>query len=180
MLTALATRADVRTCVCDFARPDVGKTPGCSLCAVTEKQPPDEVAYLLKDIDPKKPNRWLALPRQHFDGPYPLVRMTREERTALWTLAIQKGAETWGGQWAIAVNSDYRRMQCHMHAHIDLMRPGLEMPGGVFVDGPEDIPVHPDGMGIWFHPVGKRLHVHYGGEAPELEIFVTGATVPRQ
>jgi hypothetical protein len=180
LLAALATSADVRTCECDFARPETARTPACSLCAVTEKQPPGNGVYLLKDIDPRKPNRWLVLPRRHYDGPYPLVRMTRAERTELWTAAIGKGKEMWGDQWAVAVNSDFRRMQCHLHAHVDHLRPGFdksdgifEKTGAIFVDRPDDIAVHADGMGLWFHPVGNRLHVHYRAEAPELEIFVT-------
>ncbi len=178
LLAALATKADVRTCECDVARPDVAKIPGCSLCAVAERQPAGDGVFLLKDIDPKKPSRWLALPRQHYDGPYPLNRMTRKERTDFWNAAIAKGQAMWGPDWAIAVNSDYRRLQCHIHAHIDRMRPGLEVAGGLYVDRPEEIPVHPDGMGLWFHPVGSRLHVHYDAEAPELDVFVMAPGAP--
>lgn len=163
--------ADVRSCECDLTKQETAAARTCGLCRVTTEQPPDPPVYLLKDNDPTKPNRWLALPRAAYDGPYPLVRMTKRERADLWNLAIGKGRELWGNDWAIAMNSDYRRLQCHAHVHIGKLLAGAETDDGVFVDGPEQIPAHPDGMGLWFHPVGNRLHVHTGAEAPEFVLM---------
>jgi hypothetical protein len=38
----------------------------CGLCREAEKQPQDTPVFFLKDINPNKPNRWLALPRATF------------------------------------------------------------------------------------------------------------------
>ena len=37
----------------------------CGLCREAEKLPQDPSVFFLKDINPRKPNRWLALPRAH-------------------------------------------------------------------------------------------------------------------
>ena len=55
----------------------------CSLCREAEKQPADQSIFFLKDINPRKPNRWLALPRAHFGGLHHLHDMPRGADRAL-------------------------------------------------------------------------------------------------
>src|SRR5262249_10516708 len=106
---------------------------------------------------------WLTLARSgKTDGPNPLTRMAAEERLALWATAIGKAKELWGDSWGIAMNSDARRTQCHLHVHIGKLLQDQETDGGVWADGPAQLPVIADGAGFWFHPVGGRLHVHIG------------------
>ena len=65
------------------------------------------------------------------------------------------------------MNGDMARKQCHAHIHIGKLLDGKETEDGVFVDGPEQLPVISDGAGLWFHPAGKRLHVHAGAQINE-------------
>jgi hypothetical protein len=168
VLAAFAVRADVRDCVCDLANPATAQIRACSLCLEAEKVPANQPFFLLKDNDPTKPNRWLALPRHHFDGANPLARMTASERVAMWTLAIQKGRELWGDGWAVALNGDLARLQCHEHVHIGKLLDGNETAiDAIYVDGPAGLPAIADGAGLWFHPVGSRLHVHTGQQVNE-------------
>ena len=55
----------------------------CSLCREAEKQPAEPGVFFLKDVNPRKPNRWLALLRQHVDGDNPLAAMTPWHSTAM-------------------------------------------------------------------------------------------------
>lgn len=179
-LAALSTTtawSDIRGCECDLQSPLTAGIRGCSLCLEAEKRPVGEEYFLLRDVNPTKPNRWLALPRKAFDGVSPLSKMAAGERLALWNLAIGKAKELWGDGWAVAMNGDISRTQCHLHVHIgkllESQEPGEEKPdapkraAGVYVDGPGELPALADGTGLWFHPVGKRLHVHAGEQTTE-------------
>ena len=159
-LAALLMRADVRDCVCKLDSPTLSETKGCSLCIEAEKHPKDEPFFLVRDNDPTKPNRWLVIPRPHYDASNPLAQMSESERLALWTAAIAKGKELWGDGWAVAMNGDIARRQCHAHIHVGKLLDGKESETGVLVDGPAQLPVISDGAGIWFHPIGNRLHLH--------------------
>ncbi|HZL56656.1 MAG TPA: hypothetical protein VFC21_06235, partial [Bryobacteraceae bacterium] len=119
------------------------------------------------DNDPTKPNRWLALPRARYDGPNPLARMSALERLALWNAAIEKGKEMWGDGWAVAMNGDMARRQCHAHIHVGKLLEGKDAETGVYIDNPGQIPAVSDGTGLWFHPVGNRLHLHLGEQIDE-------------
>jgi hypothetical protein len=77
----------------------------CGLCREAEKQPADTTVFFLKDINPLKPNRWLALPRAHTHA---LKDVSPEARLALWNAAIEKARSMWGDQWGLAVNGDER------------------------------------------------------------------------
>ena len=164
---ALAIRGDVRDCVCDLASPAIAETKGCSLCIEAQKQPADNPVFIVRDNDPTKPNRWLVLPRAHYDGANPLARMTAPERLALWNAAIAKGKEVWGDSWAVALNGDIARRQCHAHIHVGKLLEGKETETGVTIDGPAQLPAISDGTGLWFHPAGNRLHVHTGEQINE-------------
>jgi CDP-diacylglycerol pyrophosphatase len=162
-------RADVRGCACDLARPETLSARECSLCGEAEKQPAGPAYFFLKDRNPNKPNRMLALPRLHGKKPQDLAGMTTDERTAYWTAAIAKARELWGDGWALAINSLERRTQCHMHIHIDRLIPGSEDERFVEVDGPAQIPLPADREGLWVHPTPEgKLHAHHGIDAPEL------------
>ena len=163
LLTALAL-GDVRNCACDIASAESMAQRECGLCREAEKQPPDAPVFFVKDINPNKPHRWLALPRVHI---HELADLTPAQRLALWTGAIAKAKETWGDQWGLAANADIRRSQCHVHVHIGKLLDDAETPDFVLVDGPADLPVPPEGGGILIHPVGGKLHVHLGDDAPE-------------
>lgn len=154
--------ADVRECVCDAARPETMAARECGLCREAEKQPASAGVFFLKDINPRKPNRLLVLPRAHTKGPHDLIDMTAEERLALWSAAIEKARSLWGDQWGLAINGDESRTQCHMHIHIGKLLDGVETPNFIVVDGPAQIPAPKDASGLWVHPEGGKLHVHTG------------------
>jgi len=136
----------------------------CGLCREAEKQPPEAPVFFVKDINPNKPNRWLALPRVHT---HEFAGLTAAQRLALWTAAIAKAHELWGDQWGLAANADARRSQCHLHVHIGKLLEGAENSNFILISDPAYIPVPPEGGGIWIHPVGGKLHVHLGEDAPE-------------
>lgn len=167
----LAVRADVRSCACDDAMAETLAPRECSLCREAVKQPSDLPVFFLKDNNPTKPNRWLALPREHFSSINPLGSMSAAEREQLWNAAIAKGREMWGDSWAIAMNGDLSRTQCHPHVHIGKLLPGNESDNAITVDKPGDNPVPKDGAGLWFHPVGSRLHVHEGEQINEMVLM---------
>jgi hypothetical protein len=164
-------RADVSQCACDPAKPETMKARECSLCVEAEKQPPDREIFFLKDISPRKPNRWLALPRVHQPGAHPLHKLPRDLQTRLWAAAIEKARELWGDDWGLAYNSDQVRTQCHGHIHIGKLLQGLS-PGNYYdVDGPKEIRAPEDGLGIWVHPVNGKLRVHYGEHITETTLL---------
>ena len=145
-------RADVRGCGCDVAKPETMAAEECQLCRLAESQPAEPQFFFVKDANPTKPNRWLALPRFHGVSPQDLAGMSTAERTGYWTAAIGKAREVWGNRWGVAMNGLERRTQCHAHIHI-----------GKLLDGVEN-----DGTGVWVHPAGNRLHAHLGDQAAEL------------
>ncbi len=161
-------RAQVGRCDCDVARPETMESRECGLCRAAEEQPPDVAYFAIRDANPTKPNRWLALPRYHGHNPQELSGMTAAQRTAYWTFAIAKAHELWGEKWGLAVNDVGERSQCHMHIHIGKLGEGAEDDQFVVVDGPADIPLPREGDGIWVHPVAGKLHVHFGDPSPEL------------
>ena len=160
--------ADVSRCACDLSNAQVMATRECGLCKEAENQPAGVNIFFLKDTNPRKPNRWLALPRAHGPGGHLLADMSEADRTALWTAAIAKASEMWSDKWGLAYNGNASRTQCHAHIHIGKLLDGIETDKFVVVDGPAHIPVPRDGMGLWVHPVeGGKLHVHLGEEICE-------------
>jgi diadenosine tetraphosphate (Ap4A) HIT family hydrolase len=160
--------SDVRGCVCDAARPETMAAQECDLCRAVDREPPGPEFLTIHDASPNKPNRWLAVPRFHGRNPQDLAGMTAEQRTAYWTVAIAKAKELWGGSWGLAVNSLATRTQCHAHIHIGKLKEGVENSRFLAVDSPAEIPLPREGDGIWVHPVGGHLHVHWGDDSPEL------------
>src|SRR2546429_5052527 len=87
------------TCPCDPKDPDTLKERQCALCAAAEKLPPGIHVFFLQDTSPRKPNRWLALPRQHSPGMHEMSSLDALQRNELWTDAISKAKELWGEKW---------------------------------------------------------------------------------
>ncbi len=168
ILLASIACADVRNCACDAAKPETLESRECGLCREAENQTSGVAIFFLKDNNPRKPNRWLALPRAHMHA---LAEMTPESRLALWNAAIEKAKSLWGDQWGLAVNGDERRTQCHAHVHIGKLLDGVETPNFTEVDGPADIPIPTDGAGFWIHPMGGKLHVHTGEQVTEFVLM---------
>ena len=164
LLCAVGAPAAV-VCGCDPLKPETMSARSCGLCREAEKQPADTKVFFVKDINPTKPNRWLALPRGHAHS---LAAMTPEERTALWAGAIQKARELFpDGDWALALNGPQVVTQCHTHIHIGKLLPGVEAGQFITVTKPEEIPVPAENEGLWIHPQGNLFHVHLGEQVTE-------------
>ena len=136
----------------------------CSLCNEADKHTGPAEIFFLKDINPRKPNRWLALPRMHGDAGHSLHTLPRAVQTKLWAEAIVKAKELWGPDaWGLAYNSETQRTQCHGHIHIGKLLQGLAPGRFVDVNGPAAIRLPEDGTGVWVNPLpGGKLRVHYG------------------
>jgi diadenosine tetraphosphate (Ap4A) HIT family hydrolase len=168
IMLGVVAAADAQTeCACDPAQPDTMKLRQCSLCSEAEKQPADLEVFYLKDINPRKPNRWLALPRQHHGGLHHLHDMPATARTALWTAAIERSKALWGDDWGVAYNGEKVRTQCHTHLHIGKMMTHVENDKFIVVSKPSQIPA-PAGEGLWIHGApGNKMHVHLGEQTTE-------------
>ena len=168
-IAALAAGALVHAdtpCHCDPAQPETMKARECSLCAEAEKEPAGAEFFFRRDINPRKPNRMLVLPRMHSTGPHPLASLAPDVRARFWEAAIAKAMELWGPDWAVAYNGDRVRTQCHPHIHIGKLLPGVEFGDFVVVNSPAEIAVLP-GDGVWVHPMDGKLHVHSGEQITE-------------
>lgn len=164
LLAALVLRADFVTCNCDPAKPETLENRQCSLCREAEKQTPDAAVFFLKDANPSKPNRWLALPRTH---ERPIELLTGAQRAELWTTSMRKAKSLFGDQWAIAYNAPSVQTQCHVHLHLGRLIPGVETTRFITIAKIGDIPVPASGEGYWVHPQGNEFHVHTGEQITE-------------
>ena len=162
-----AAGAGVDYCVCDPDDPTTLQARQCSLSREALAHPAEVPVFFLKDANPSKPNRLLALPKAVRKGVHTLAGMTPAERTLLWTTAIQKAQETWGEAWGLAVNGEEMRTQCQPHIHIGKFLPAAETRNFIVVEGPAQMPVPKDGSGLWVHPQGDKLHVHLGEQLTE-------------
>ena len=154
-----ASTADIVSCHCDVSRPETLEARQCSLCREAEKQPAGVDVFFLKDVNPTKPNRWLALPRVHGRA---LADLTPAQRLDLLTKSVAKAKELFGEEWAIAYNSPHVQTQCHVHFHLGKWMPAVEESGFVFSKSLADAPLPLDGTGFWIHPVPGGLHLHAG------------------
>jgi hypothetical protein len=167
ILLALAVaRAAIVDCACDPAHPETLEARQCGLCREAEKQPPDVIVFFVKDASPRKPNRWLALPRAHTPGDHQLHELPSELRAQLWAGAITKAKELWGDEWGLAYNGGEVRSQCHTHIHIGKLLQGVERDNFILAARPSEFPAVP-GEGMWVHPVGNKFHVHTGEQICE-------------
>jgi CDP-diacylglycerol pyrophosphatase len=166
-----AMKASAATeCACDPQKPKTMAVRQCSLCREAEKQPAEQTIFFLKDINPRKPNRWLALPRAHGSGLHHLHDLSHESRTALWSAAIEKAKSMWGDDWGVAYNGEKVRTQCHTHIHIGKLMPHIETNHFIVISKPSQIPA-PAGEGLWIHPAGNKLHVHLGEQTTETALM---------
>lgn len=172
MITLLLLLAQnvIPGCTCDPARPETLQSRSCSLNQEAEKQSTELEVFFLKDINPRKPNRTLALPRHHGPANYTLDQISAAQRTRLWTEAIQKARETWGDDWALAYNGDEVRTQCHIHIHIGKLNSAAKISQYTEVSSPAKIPA-PRGKGIWIYQVGKKLRIHHGDSITETALI---------
>ena len=161
LATTLTTLAAVDRCGCDPALPESLKERACSLTAATTQQPDSLEIFFLKDANPRKANRTLALPRRIVRNEmHELSHLSAAERNLLWRTAITKAKELWGAEWGVAYNGTKVRTQCHLHLHIGKLLKGVDSGKAIYVRRIEDIPVPRDGSGLWIHPAGDRLKVH--------------------
>jgi hypothetical protein len=168
LLSAAPSRAADDGCGCDHSDFATFQSPNCSLCEVAEKGTGPLPVLFVKDASPRKPNRTLALLLMgHGKGVQDLHHSAAEVRTTLWKAAMAKAQELWPDQWGLAVNSPTVRTQCHLHVHIGKLNDGADESSGRLVAAPEEIPVPPEGRGIWLHPVSGGLHVHLDREIAE-------------
>jgi len=166
LFLASSLHADVRGCGCDVAKPETLKSRECSLCAEVEKHPADVDFVVVRDVNPRKPNRWLVLPRAHSAGAHPLDEMEKDQRLRLWQRAIALGQEKFGDNWGMAYNGIEVRTQCHLHVHVGRFVTVAENKDFKFVKRPQDFPA-PVGKGLWIHPVPGGFHVHAGEQITE-------------
>jgi diadenosine tetraphosphate (Ap4A) HIT family hydrolase len=168
LLAAIPAVAEINGgCVCDLTRPETLEAVQCGLCRLAETHPAAPSVFLIKDNSPRKPNRWLALPRLHQPDFHELSSMTAGERLEIWTVAIEKAKSLWGDDWGVALNGLRNRTQCHAHIHIGKLLKAAENRKFIVISSPAQIPVPPDGEGLWIHPAGGKLHVHTGESATE-------------
>ena len=137
LLTPTAVAPPVVDCPCDHSRPETLEARVCSLCRTAEKQTSD--VYFLKDINPHKPNRYLALPKAHTAACNRSARC-RAERTQLWRAAIAKAKQLYGERWGLAHNGHLFRTQCHAHLHMGPLSPDVEDVNGTLYDDPKTSP----------------------------------------
>jgi hypothetical protein len=162
--------ADARNCACDVSKPETMASVNCSLCKEAEKQPLEQGVFFLKDANPNKPNRTLALPRKHTAGPHDLFDLNAADRTELFNAAIAKGKDLWGDQWGVAYNGVERRTQCHGHIHIGKLVADAEAGDFTVLDSAADIVVPKDGAGFWIHSVNGKIHEHAGEQVNEFKL----------
>jgi hypothetical protein len=161
LLAAFSAECPAATeCSCNLQDEEAMKARQCSLCREAEAQPADVKVFFVKDSNPNKSHRWLALPRAHWAANHEIAEMTAADRTLLWTTAIDKAKSLWGDEWGVAYNGLEVRTQCHAHIHIGKLLEGVETDKDfMVVNTPSEIPNIP-GEGMWIHSVGNKLHVH--------------------
>ena len=145
------------------------KSRVCSLCRTAERET-DEI-YFLKDINPRKPNRYLALPKAHDHGFQSTNHLARDLRIELWKRAIQRAEELYPGRWGLAQNSHFFRTQCHAHIHIGPLSPEVVDEGGRVYATVEDLPDVGSAQGIWLHPKDGQYCVHLDRDLAEIVLL---------
>jgi diadenosine tetraphosphate (Ap4A) HIT family hydrolase len=182
---AVQPRESIR-CDCDHTSPGMLESRQCSLCREAERQPRDIGYFFVKDNNPRKPNRWLILPRQHESGLDSLSSMPPELSAKFWSAALEKGRSLWGNEWGLAVNGERSRTQCHAHVHIGRFLEAAEDPdfllksGGatgragppVVLKDPGEIRIPENGRGFWLHAAGQEIHMHIDDSAVAAEFVL--------
>lgn len=156
-------------CPCDHADPDTLGARVCSLCRTADEQ--TDAVYFLKDINPAKPNRYLALLKAHGSGLQAIGDMAPAEREAVWQAAIERAEELFGPRWGLAHNSYFFRTQCHAHIHMGPLSPEVRDEGGTLYDAPGNFPAVKASQGIWVHPKQGRYCVHLDRDLAEVVLI---------
>ncbi|MCB1019551.1 MAG: hypothetical protein KDC27_06460 [Acidobacteria bacterium] len=157
-------------CPCDHADPaGTMSARVCSLCRTAEEQADD--VYFLKDINPAKPNRYLALPKAHANGLQAVGEMPPAERERVWTAAIARARELFGERWGLAHNSYFFRTQCHAHIHMGPLSPEVADEGGTLYSHPRDFPAVGAEKGMWVHPKDGQYCVHLDRDLAEIVLI---------
>ncbi len=156
-------------CPCDHAQPSSMQSRVCSLCGTAENA--DEDIYFLKDINPHKPNRYLALPRAHGSGFQSTADLAPAERARLWQRASERGEELFPGRWGLAQNSHFFRTQCHAHIHIGPLSPEVEDSGGTLYATTAEFPDVGPEQGLWLHPKDGQFCVHLDRDLAEIVLI---------
>lgn len=165
-LAAAPLAADVTNCACDVTKPETMKARECSLCREAEKHPGDTAFFVVKDVNPRKPNRWLAMPHAHAPGPHSLHLLPKDTRTQLWRYAIQQASQRFGDDWGLAYNGQLVRTQCHLHVHIGRWIKAADTAKFKLVKRVEDFPA-PSDSGIFVRPVKGGFLVLTGEQIME-------------
>jgi diadenosine tetraphosphate (Ap4A) HIT family hydrolase len=159
--------ADVRGCDCNLNDPESMKKRECSLCREAESQPAGVEFFAVRDINPRKPNRWLIMPKAHMPGAHPLHLMPKKDRDRLWNFAIAEAKQHFPeDEWGVAYNGDKVRTQCHLHVHAGKFIRAAENSKFKLVRRVEQFPAPSEG-GILIHPVKNGFHVHTGEDIME-------------
>ena len=153
-------------CPCDHARPETLEARVCGLCRTAEEQSAD--FYFLKDINPHKPHRYLALPKAHDGGLQTGFSLAAEQRIRYWQAAIGRAEELYPGGWGLAANGHLFRTQCHAHIHIGPLSPEVQDVGGRLHDDPSGFPDVGPEQGMWVHPKEGRFCVHLDRDLAEV------------
>ena len=154
------------SCPCDHAKPETLSSRLCSLCRTAEEQ--ESEFYILKDINPRKPNRHLVLPREHgrdLQGP---SSMTTNQRARYWRAGIERAKELHGDNWGLASNGNFFRTQCHAHIHIGRLSRLLEHEGGELHRDTGDFPNPGLEHGMWVHARQGQYCVHTDRDLAEV------------
>jgi diadenosine tetraphosphate (Ap4A) HIT family hydrolase len=166
LLMAWRLCADVSHCACDPSKPETMKARECSLCVEADKHRGEGEFFVLKDINPRKPGRWLVLPVAHGEGPHHLHEMDKAARVRFWKFAIAEARKRFGDEWAAAYNGWRVRTQCHGHIHIGRLIQAAKIEKFQFVKRVEDFPA-PEDSGLWVYPVPGGYRVHTGEQITE-------------
>ena len=173
LLTAVLLAASppypVVGCPCDHADPSSMGPRVCSLCKTAEKQ--TDAVYFLKDINPHKPNRYLALPKAHEKGLQAVGELPAAERTRVWTAAIAEAQRLFGARWGLAHNAYFFRTQCHAHIHMGPLSPEVGDENGTLYDRPADFPAVSAEQGIWLHPKDGKFCLHLDRDLAEVVLI---------
>ena len=165
-------------CPCDHARPETLAARVCGLCRTAEQSGSEDRSdpenqddlefYFLKDLNPHKPNRHLALPRRHRRGLQSPASLPHAERARYWRAAITRARQLYGDRWGLAANGYFFRTQCHAHIHIGPLSPQVADTGGELHDDPAGFPSPGPEQGMWVHPKEGRYCVHRDRDLAEV------------
>ena len=125
-----------------------------------EKHPKDVEFFVLKDVNPRKPNRWAgaaegarrrAAPHSPTAGGRPAAAVEVRRPGGEREISARNGRSP--------TNGSEVRTQCHLHIHVGRFIRAAENSKFRIVKRPEDFP-GPELTGVWIHPVPGGYHVH--------------------